>query len=676
MNYVLIDLNSDSRCKSHINFFYFFFSSRRRHTRWNCDWSSDVWSSDLVRSAPYTVDFRVRRPEESHAAPGRGVPPHHAVVDRASGLERLRRRVPDSARRVPLESEDGGIRGHRRHPVGGLHALDVPAGELRPVDEREERAPRRSPAARVVRDRADYRDGDSDGRVAEHLSQADGAVDPADAESGAARCGSLAAGGQAMIASLNAIVPMACVAAAGIAAMIAEAFTAPGERMPIAPLGIIGLVGAALAVGALWDHNATSFGVVAADNFGLFVTGILVVVGLLSLAISAPAIDRESLPRGEYYALMLFSTAGMILMATATDLLVIFLALEVLSIGVYVLTGIRRDSAVATEAAFKYFLLGAFASAFFLYGIAFTYGVTGSTRLDRVGSVIAAQALSTTPMHWLALGLLLVGFAFKVSAVPFHMWTPDAYEGAPSSVTGFMSTGVKAAAFAAFVRVFLSAFEPLRASWGSVLWPIAALTMIVGTIVGVAQTNVKRMLAYSSIAHGGYLLLALISGNDIAKGAVLFYLLTYAVTNIGAFGVIVLLEDHNRANDKVSDYAGLWNDHPALAALMTVFLLSLGGFPPMAGFIAKWYVFSAAVKAGYTWLAIIGVLTSVVSVFFYLRIVVMMYMTPSGESIARFPSVPKLAGAALVLSALAIFYLGILPSRFIDLAAQSISSIF
>ena len=250
-----------------------------------------------------------------------------------------------------------------------------------------------------------------------------------------------------MIASLNAIVPMACVAAAAIAAMIAEAFTSPGERMPIAPLGLIGLVGAGLAVAALWDHNATSFGVVAADNFGLFVTGVLVVVGLLSIAISAPAIEREGLPRGEYYSLMLFSLAGMILMATATDLLVIFLALEVLSIGVYVLTGIRRDSAIATEAAFKYFLLGAFASAFFLYGIAFTYGVTGSTHLERIGSVIAAQALSPSPMHLLALGLLLVGFAFKVSAVPFHMWTPDAYEGAPSAVTGFMSTGVKAAAF-------------------------------------------------------------------------------------------------------------------------------------------------------------------------------------------------------------------------------------
>jgi NADH-quinone oxidoreductase subunit N len=479
-----------------------------------------------------------------------------------------------------------------------------------------------------------------------------------------------------MIASLNAIVPMACVVAAGIAAMIAEAFTPPDERMPIAPLGAIGLTGAALASMALWDKNSSSFGLVSADNFGLFVTGILVVVGLLSLAISPPSIDREDLPRGEYYALMLFALAGMMLMATATDLIVIFLALEVLSIAVYVLTGIRRDSPASTEAAFKYFLLGAFSSAFFLYGIAFTYGVTGSTHLDRIGHVLAAQALNPTPMQLAAIGLLIVGFAFKVSAVPFHMWTPDAYEGAPPPVTAFMSTGVKAAAFAAFVRVFLSALEPMRASWSAVLWPIAALTMIVGTVVGVAQTNVKRMLAYSSIAHGGYLLLALISGNDYGKGAVLFYLLTYAVTNIGAFGVIVLLEDRDRPNDNVSDYAGLWHDHPALAALMTIFLLSLGGFPPMAGFIAKWYVFSAAIKSGYVWLAIIGVLTSVVSVFFYLRIVVMMYMTPSSETIARFPAVPRIAGAALVFSALVIFYLGILPTRVLDWAAASIGTIF
>ena len=478
-----------------------------------------------------------------------------------------------------------------------------------------------------------------------------------------------------MTPSFNAIVPMACVTAAGIAAMVAESFRDPGERMPIAGLGVVGLLGAAFATVLLWNHNTSSFGVVAADNFGLFVTGTLIVVGLLSLAISGPTIERERLPGGEYYALLLFATAGMMLMATATDLLVIFLALEVMSLAVYVLTGIRRDSAASTEAAFKYFLLGAFSSAFFLYGIAFTYGLTGSTRLDRIGSLMAAQAMSPTPMQFLALGLLIAGFAFKVAAVPFHMWTPDAYEGAPPAVTAFMSTGVKAAAFAAFVRVFLSAFEPLRGSWSEVIWILAAATMIVGTVAGVTQSSVKRMLAYSSIGHGGYLLVALVSGNDVGKGAVLFYLLTYAITNIGAFGVIALLDNADRPNDQIRDYAGLWNDHPALAALMTIFLLSLGGFPPMAGFIAKWYVFSAAVKAGYTGLAIVGVLTSVISVFFYLRIVVMMYMTPA-DTPAQFPAVPRIAGAALVASAILIFYLGILPTRVLAWAAASISTIF
>jgi NADH-quinone oxidoreductase subunit N len=478
-----------------------------------------------------------------------------------------------------------------------------------------------------------------------------------------------------MTQSFNAIVPMACVTAAGIAAMVAEAFRDPGERMPIAGLGAVGLIGAGIASLLLWNHNTSSFGVVLADNFGLFVTWILIVVGLLTLAFSGPTIERERLPGGEYYALVLFALAGMMLMATATDLLVIFLALEVMSLAVYVLTGIRRDSPASTEAALKYFLLGAFSSAFFLYGIALTYGLAGSTHLDRIGRLIAAQAMAPTPMQLLALGLLLVGFAFKVSAVPFHMWTPDAYEGAPPSVTGFMSTGVKAAAFAAFVRVFLAAFEPLQREWWPVLWVIAAATMIVGTVIGVAQSSVKRMLAYSSIAHGGYLLVALLAANDFGKGAVLFYLLAYAVTNLGAFGVIALLESTDRANDQVNDYAGLWNTHPVLAGLMTMFLLSLGGFPPMAGFIAKWYVFSAAVKAGYTGLAIIGVLTSVVSVFFYLRIVVMMYMTPT-DSPARFPAVPKVAGFALVVSAILIFYLGILPTRVLDWAAASISTIF
>jgi NADH-quinone oxidoreductase subunit N len=477
------------------------------------------------------------------------------------------------------------------------------------------------------------------------------------------------------MASIHAIVPLLCVVAAAIAAMVAEALRTPGERMPIAPLGIIGLIGAAASTYLLWNHRAESFGVVVADNYALFVIWTLIIVGVLSLTLSVSVVEREGLPSGEYYALMLFSLSGMMLMAMATDLLVIFLALEVLSLAIYVLTGIRRDSPVATEAAFKYFLLGAFASAFFLYGIAFTYGLTGSTKLDRIAAVFASQSMAPGPLHLVAMGLLLVGFAFKVSAVPFHMWTPDAYEGAPPAVTGFMSTGVKAAAFAAFVRVFLTSFESLQPDWSVVLWVIAAATMVIGTVVGVAQSSVKRMLAYSSIGHGGYLLVALIAANQTAKSAILFYLLTYAVTNLGAFGVIGLLETADRPRDQIRDYAGLWNEHPGLSALMTIFLLSLGGFPPFGGFIAKWYVFTAAMEGGYSWLAIIGVLTSVVSVYFYLRVVVMMYMTPASGPM-QLPAVPKVAGVALVASALIIVYLGILPTQVMNWAAASIGTIF
>jgi len=362
------------------------------------------------------------------------------------------------------------------------------------------------------------------------------------------------------------------------------------------------------------------------------------------------------------------------LMAAATDLLVIFLALEVLSLSVYVLTGLRRSSSTGAEAAFKYFLLGAFSSAFFLYGIAFAFAVSGSTRLDQLGVAMSSQGTGGPPtLALLAVGLLAVGFAFKVSAVPFHMWTPDAYEGAPTIVTAFMSTGVKAAAFAAFLRVFLSALEPLKGEWIPVLSVIAAATMILGTVVGVVQTNIKRMLAYSSIAHGGYLLLGIIATSATGKAAVLFYLLAYAVTNLGALGIVALLGTPQHQHDELRDFAGLWQSRPALAGVMTIFLLSLGGFPPTAGFIGKWYIFAAAVERGYYSLAIIGVLTSVVSVFFYLRIIVMMYMTEGSET-AR-PRLPIAAVAGLGLATLAVLYLGVLPTKIIDLALDSIATI-
>src|SRR4029453_8780146 len=266
--------------------------------------------------------------------------------------------------------------------------------------------------------------------------------------------------------------------------------------MPSAGLGLIGLVGAAVASGCLWNSDAHSMGVIRSDNFALFVNIILCAVGILTMLFSNEVIEREQIPSGEYYALTLFAICGMMMMAAATDLLVIFIALEVLSLAMYVLTGIRRESAAGAEAAFKYFLLGAFSSAFFLYGVAFTFALSGSTRIDAIGSALSAHSSSSpTTLTLLAVGLLAVGFAFKISAVPFHMWTPDAYEGAPTIVTAFMSTGVKAAAFAAFVRVFLAPLEPLKSDWIPVLSVIAAATMILGTVVGVVQTNIKRMLA-------------------------------------------------------------------------------------------------------------------------------------------------------------------------------------
>jgi NADH-quinone oxidoreductase subunit N len=474
---------------------------------------------------------------------------------------------------------------------------------------------------------------------------------------------------------IAATLPIVIVTLAGIAVTLVEAFRRPGEQMPFDLLGLIGLAGAAVASAVLWNQDATAFGVVRADNFALFANFVLVLVGVLTILFSVQVIGRDGLPEGEYHALVLFSIAGMMLMASAVDLLVIFLALEVLSIGVYVLTGLSRASFAGAEGAFKYFLMGAFSSAFFLYGIAFTFGLTGTTRLDGIGATFAGQAFDGGPLALVAVGLLLAGFAFKISAVPFHMWTPDAYEGAPTIVTGFMSTGVKVAAVAAFVRVFLSAFEPMQADWAPALWVIAVATMVLGTVVGVAQTNVKRMLAYSSIAHAGYLLIGLVAANPTGKAAILFYLVAYSVTNLGAFGVLALLASRERWKDEVADFAGLWSSQPALAALMTVFMLSLGGFPPTAGFFGKWYIFSAAIQEGYYWLAIIGVLTTVVSVFFYLRIVVMMYMADAPVE-ARLPRISGPAVAALAIAGIAVFYLGLLPTALVNAAIASIGTIF
>jgi NADH-quinone oxidoreductase subunit N len=472
-----------------------------------------------------------------------------------------------------------------------------------------------------------------------------------------------------------AVTPLLIVALSACAVLLAEAYRRPHEDVPHGLLGGIGLVGAIAASAFLWKRDMVGFGVIVIDHYSLFFYITICAIGLLTILLSSGTAARDRLPTGEYHALMLFSIVGMMMMASTRDLLIIFIALEIMSIGVYVMTGIKRSSQAGAEAAFKYFVLGAFSSAFFLYGIAFAYAVAGTTRLDELGMRIASSSTNPGILIVVAMVLLIVGFAFKVSAVPFHMWTPDAYEGAPTLVTGFMSTAVKAAAFAAFLRVFLSAFEPLHSHWAPVLTVIAALTMLLGTIVGVAQTNVKRMLAYSSIAHAGFLLVGLIAANAAGKSSILFYIVAYGVTNLGAFGVLAALSTADRPHEDVRDFAGLWHQRPGLAALLTVFLLSLAGFPPTVGFVAKWYIFSAALQKGLIALAVLGMLTSVISVFFYLRIVVMMYMTEPHDAGQR-PAVPRLAAVGMLIAVVLVFYLGVMPGQLIALAADSVASIF
>jgi NADH-quinone oxidoreductase subunit N len=373
---------------------------------------------------------------------------------------------------------------------------------------------------------------------------------------------------------------------------------------------------------------------------------------------------------GEFYILVLFSAAGMVIMAGANDLIVVFLGLETMSLALYVLAGFFRTRIEAGEASMKYFLLGAFASGFFLYGIALIYGATGSTNLNKIGAAVTAGA-SRDPLLLIGFALLLVGFGFKISAVPFHMWTADVYEGAPTSVTAFIATGSKAAAFAALLRLLLESLRPLQGEWTWLFWVLAVLSMTLGNIVAIAQQNLKRMLAYSSIAHVGYMLIGVVAGGALGGGSVLFYLLVYTFTTVGAFGVILLLERGGEEAVGIGDTAGLATRHPLAALALALFLLSLVGIPPTAGFVGKFYLFGAAVRSGYVWLAVIGVLNSAAAAYYYLRVIVSMYMRePEGTPAVI---VPSLAGALAVVVALwGVIQLGVFPAPLFELAQSAV----
>jgi NADH-quinone oxidoreductase subunit N len=473
------------------------------------------------------------------------------------------------------------------------------------------------------------------------------------------------------LADYQTILPLIFLMAWACVLLLVDLFI-PRERKGITTLlSVIGLLlTLVLTVRQIGQSYIAFQGMVVVDGFAIFANVLLLISGLFGIALSHGYAKRIGLQRGEYYILILFSVTGMMLMAQAADLIVVFLALELLSIPLYVLAAITRK-VDSEESGVKYFLLGAFATGFVVYGTALIFGATGTTSL----SGIFTAASNGTSGLLLAIGaaLLLVGFGFKVAAVPFHMWTPDVYQGAPTSVTAFMSSGAKIAGFVALLRVFATAFPSISEDMTAILWVMSALTMIVGNVVAISQTNIKRLFAYSSIAHAGYILMAFVPyGNrdvvSISVAAGLFYLLAYLLTNFGAWAVVISLEKAEGRGLELSDYAGLAKKYPALAAAMVVFMLSFIGFPPTLGMVGKFYLFRAVIEGGFPGLAIIGVLTSLISAFYYLRIVVNMYMQEGDPEIVH----DSWLSATTAITAIATVVLSFVPQFLFLLASTAI----
>jgi NADH-quinone oxidoreductase subunit N len=471
-----------------------------------------------------------------------------------------------------------------------------------------------------------------------------------------------------------ALYPLLIVTAACFACLLLDATPRGARPGVLVATGVLGVAGSLVVSLLLWGGPATSFqGMLVVDGFALFLNVVIGAATVLVLLLSVGYLPRLGVAPGEYCALVLFATVGMMLMVAGTDLLVIFLALELMSLSLYVLAGTFRTRAEGNEAALKYFLLGAFASGFFLYGIALLYGATGTTNLGRLGAALAAPGAARDPMILAGLALLLVGFGFKTSAVPFHQWAPDVYQGAPTAVAALIATGSKAAAFGALLRVLI-ALGPLQADWMGALWILAALSMTVGNVVALLQSNVKRLLAYSSIAHVGYMLVGLAAGLRPGAPAVLFYLGVYAVASVGAFGTVLLLERNGEEAVDLDAYGGLAARHPIAALGLTVFLLALVGMPPTAGFVGKFYLFSAAMQRGLVGLAVIAVLNSVVAAYYYLRLIVYMYMREPDGAPTVAVATPA-ATVALLASAWATLQLGLWPGPVLTLAQHAVTQI-
>ncbi|MCK4858625.1 MAG: NADH-quinone oxidoreductase subunit N [candidate division Zixibacteria bacterium] len=457
------------------------------------------------------------------------------------------------------------------------------------------------------------------------------------------------------------LMPSFVVAGTAFLTMLLVPFLRRRHHDLVAHLSWIGLVVAMYLTGRLIGSDSATFGTMfLADSFSHFFNGIFLMASILTVFMSMDYLKKKEIDYGEFYPLVLFATFGMMVMASSANLVIIFLGLEIMSMALYVLAGLARRQLRSTEAAIKYFLLGAFASGFTVFGIAFVYGATGSFDM-----LVIAGMLSGSISPYLLIGgaLIIVGLGFKVAAVPFHMWAPDVYEGAPSPVTGFMSVGPKAAAFAALLRIFSFGFAGLHGDLETLFWILAVATMTIGNIMALRQGNIKRMLAFSSIAHAGYIMIALVVGGSETASAAALYLLCYAVTNLGAFMIITLVDSSSGTKDRTSldSYAGLARLNPIVGVVLTLFLISLAGFPPTAGFIAKFVLFKAALAQGFYIIVVIAVLNSLVSVYYYLRVVVKMFMHEPAEQAKALPLPAPLLMTALIFAVIALFALGIYP---------------
>ncbi|GBC81132.1 NADH-quinone oxidoreductase subunit N [bacterium HR10] len=484
--------------------------------------------------------------------------------------------------------------------------------------------------------------------------------------------------------SYRAIGPELVLAVTGVLVMLLEAFS-PGKKRRDGILAAAGTILAGVVALTLWDEGPRlAFSrMIIVDGFRVFFTLVILLGTLLTIFISWTFLDEERIPPGEYFALLLFGAVGMTLLVASNDLVMVFLALETITIATYVLAGYRREDLRSMESALKYFILGAFSSAFLVYGIALVYGATRTTNLAEMARLVSGSLGRAEVVLLMAgVAMLLIGFGFKVATVPFHVWTPDVYEGAPTPVTAFLSTAPKAAGFAAFLRVFSLTFAPLgiesvadqlAAHWVAVVTAMSILSMTFGNFIAIAQTNIKRMLAYSSIAHAGYVLIGVLA-RDWA--AVAFYLLVYTIMNLGCFAIVALWARRGDERVLIVDYAGLGFRQPMLSFPLAIFLVSLAGFPGTAGFIAKFWLFKSAWGAGFPELVLIGVLNTVVSVYYYLYVVIVMFFREPREEVARVP-LSRAFVATLVVTVVGVFYLGLLPTRVFAIlnAAQSLLAV-